>query len=359
MKIVNQFRALKETRLIFDTYRFNGQKFAASVFNDCIVCAYDKNLLEMLRKNAFTFVNSLQSFAPETLPEWREFLIELINDVTAEKARSYNSDGYPEWADESQQLIAHTRIGKRANFYILRRLIMDGISRLPIVASFASDCKNIVAVGKMLPNIMRDLIEKNSAVANVILWLNLVEIYTRKYQGRALYHREKYPELIAHLAKYKCASKDVWKLFYTKTVDRNSVAYAHTVYFLTRIARGDLHLAATFLCDNIGTISQFRYMYNKAELSFWFEKSVKLAAFVLKEETEMNSKIQQTAKPRKIGDLLRKCPTFSDCVIENDIRELEANIKQIREQMTQLRDAAANLRATIAKSKKLIADWEC
>ena len=42
MKIVNQFRALKETRLIFDTYRFNGQKFAASVFNDCIVCADDK-----------------------------------------------------------------------------------------------------------------------------------------------------------------------------------------------------------------------------------------------------------------------------------------------------------------------------
>ena len=79
----------------------------------------------------------------------------------------------------------------------------------------------------------------------------------------------------------------------------------------------------------------------------------------LKEETKMNSKIQQTVKPRKIADLLRVCPTFSDCVIENDIKELEASIKQIREQMTQLRDAAAKLRATINKSKKLIADWEC
>lgn len=290
--------------------------------------------------------------------------------MTAEKARSYDSDGYPEWADESQQLIAHTRIGKRANFFILRRLIMDGISRLPIVASFASDCKNIVAVGKMLPNIMRDLIEKNSAVTNVVLWLNLVEIYTRQYQGRALYHREKYPELIAHLAKYKCASKDVWKLFYTKTVDRNSVAYAHTVYFLTRIARGDLHLAATFLCDNIGTIAQFCYMYNKAELSLWFEKSVKLAALVPNEETEMNSKIQQIKKPvvsadlgRKLGDLLKESPEklnrMTERVIEKDIDELITNLKQAREQLAQMRDAAAKLRATINKSKKLIADWEC
>lgn len=368
--IVKQFRALKCDKLIYDTYRRNDQRFAASIINDCIRCADDEKLLEMLRKHAFTFVNSLQSFSPETLPEWREFLIELINDVTAEKARSYDSDGYPEWADESQQLIAHTRIGKRANFYILHRLIMDGISRLPIVASFASDCKNIVAVGKMLPNIMRDLIEKNSAVTNVVLWLNLVEIYTRQYQGRVLYHREKYPELIAHLAKYKCASEDVWKLFYTKTVDRNSVAYAHTVYFLTRIARGDLHLAATFLCDNIGTIAQFCYMYNKAELSFWFEKSVKLAALVLNEETEMNSKIQQIEKPvvsadlgRKLGDLLKESPEklnrMTERVIEKDIDELITNLKQAREQLAQMRDAAAKLRATINKSKKLIADWEC
>ena len=368
--IVKQFRALKETRLIFDTYRFNGQKFAASIVNDCIICADDKKLLEMLRKHAFALVNSLQSFPPEMLSEWREFLIELINDVTAEKARSYDSDGYPEWTDESQQLIAHARISGCANFYILRRLIMDGIDRLPVVASFASDCANIIAVGKMLPNITRDIVESGKITGDVIHWFNLAEIYTRRYQGRALYNREKYPELIAHLAKYKCASKDVWKLFYTKTVDRNSVAYAHTVYFLTRIARGDLHLAATFLCDNIDTIAQFCYMYNKAELSFWFEKSVKLAAFVLKEEKEMNSKIQQTAKPvvsadlgRKLGDLLKESPEklnrMTERVIEKDIDELEANIKQIREQMTQLRDAAANLRATIAKSKKLIADWEC
>ena len=40
MKIVNQFRALKETRLIFDTYRFNGQKFAASIVNDCSILLY-------------------------------------------------------------------------------------------------------------------------------------------------------------------------------------------------------------------------------------------------------------------------------------------------------------------------------
>lgn len=185
MKIVNQFRALKETRLIFDTYRFNGQKFAASVFNDCIVFADDEKLLEMLRNHAFTFVNSLQSFAPETLPEWREFLIELINDVTA--------------------------------------------------------------------------------------------------------------------------------------------------------------------------MAQFCYMYNKAELSFWFEKSAKLAALVVNEETEMNSKIQQTAKPRASADLGR----MSERTIEKDIDELITNLKQACEQLAQMRDAAAKLRATINKSKKLIADWEC
>lgn len=373
MKIVNQFRALKETRLIFDTYRFNGQKFAASVFSDCVICADDKNLLKMLRKHAFTFANSLQSFPPEMLPEWREFLIELINGAIEEKARSYDSDGYPEWADESQQLIAHTRIGKCANFYILRRLIMDGIDRLPIVASFASDCANIVAVGKMLPNITRDIVESGNITGGVIHWLNLAEIYTRRYQGRPLYQREKYPELIAHLAKYKCASKDDWKLFNTKTVDRNSAAYAHTTYFLTRIARGDLHLAATFLCDNIGTIAQFCYMYNKAELSFWFEKSVKLAALVLNEELNMNSEIQQTAKPeatpkladlgRKLGDLLKESPKklnrMHERSIEKDIDELITNLKQTREQLSRMRDAAAKLRATINKSKKLIADWEC
>lgn len=103
--IVKQFRALKETRLIFDTYRFNGQKFAASVFNDCIVCADDEKLLKTLHKHVFTFVNLLQSFPPEMLSEWREFLIELINDVTAEKARSYDSDGYPERTDDIGQLI--------------------------------------------------------------------------------------------------------------------------------------------------------------------------------------------------------------------------------------------------------------
>lgn len=345
MKIVKQFRALKETRLIFDTYRFNGQKFAASIVNDCIICADDEKLLEMLRKHAFALVNSLQSFSPEMLPEWRAFLIELINDVTVEKARSYDSDGYPEWTDESQQLIAHTRIGKCANFYILRRLIMDGIDRLPVVASFASDCANIIAVGKILPNITRDLVEKNSAVTNVVLWLNLVEIYTRQYQGRALYQREAYPELIAHLAKYKCASKDDYKLSNTKTVDRNSVAYTHTVYFLTRITRGDLHLAATFLCDNIGTIAQFCYMYNKAELSFWFEKSVKLAAFVLKEETKMNSKIQQTAKPQT-----KRSPKLADLA-----KKLIALEKEIGE----LREKEFALKLEIGETKKLIADWEC
>lgn len=57
--IVKQFRALKCDKLIYDTYRCNDQRFAASIINDCIRCADDEKLLEMLHKHAFTFVNSL------------------------------------------------------------------------------------------------------------------------------------------------------------------------------------------------------------------------------------------------------------------------------------------------------------
>lgn len=364
--IVKQFRALKDIRPISNTYYFSGQKFASSIFNDCVRCADDEKLLEMLRKHAFTFVNALQNFSPEMLLEWRAFLAELVNDVIEVESAIFDIGGVSSWADESRQLLMHTRLGKRASFYVLRRLIMDGIDRLPIVASFASDCKNIVAVGMTLPNITRNLIEKNSAVTNVILWLNLVEIYTRQYQGRALYHREKYPELIAHLAKYKCTSKDQLQTWNNKPTDRASVLHDYVLYFLERVKYADLHLAATFLCDNIKVFYEFDRQCGTNRLSSMFRQALGLAAMTLKEEKEMNSKIQQTAKRavsadlgRKLGDLLKMPPAINDRAIENDIDELIANLKQAREQLAQMRDVAAKLRATINKSKKLIADWEC
>nr|DAS50821.1 MAG TPA: hypothetical protein [Caudoviricetes sp.] len=368
--IVKQFRALKDIGPISNTYHFSGQKFAASIFNDCVRCADDEKLLEMLRKHAFTFVNALQNFSPEMLLEWRAFLAELVNDVIEAETAIFDIGGVPSWADESRQLVMYTRLGKRTSFYVLRRLIMDGINRLPIVASFASDCKNIVAVGKTLPNITRDLIEKNSAVTNVILWLNLVEIYTRQYQGRDLYKHDEYMQLFEHLAKYKCASKDQLQTWNNKPTDRASVLHDYVLYFLERVKYADLHLAATFLCDNIKVFDEFDRQCGTNRLSSMFTQALGLAAMTLKEEREMNSKIQQIAKPgvsadlgRKLGDLLKepsaKLNRMHEHAIEKDIDELITNLKQAREQLAQMRDAADKLRATIAKSKKLIADWEC
>lgn len=351
MKIVKQFRALKNIESISNAYHFYGQKFAASIFNDCVIIKDDEKLQEMLRKYVMTFVDAMQTFPPNVLPEWRAFLRVLIDDTINNAAFIYDKNGFPDWWDQSRRLIARARLTDRPDFATMRHLIMDGIDRLLNVASFASDCKNIVAVGKMLPNITRDIVETGGVVGNVVIWLNMVEIYTRQFQGRQLCQREQYVRLVAHLAKYKCASRDQLRLSNTKTVDRYSAAYAHAMFFLERVKHDDLHLAATFLCDNIATIAQFCYMYDECELSFSFKRSVKLATLLLKEEKEMTEN-----KPRKLGNLM-KAPKQQP--IKSQIDELTANLKATEEEMHQLREAAAKLRKTIAKSKKLIADWEC
>ena len=89
------------------------------------------------------------------------------------------------------------------------------------VNRFASECKNIPAVGKMLPNITRDIVERDDATFNVVLWLSLAEIYTRQYQGRDLYKQPRYAQLVNHLAKYKNAKRDI--LFVEKLpLDKNN-----------------------------------------------------------------------------------------------------------------------------------------
>lgn len=85
-------------------------------------------------------------------------------------------------------------------------------------------------------------------------------------------------------------------------------------------------------------------MYNKAELSLWFEKSVKLTARTLKEETEMNSKIQQTAKPKA------STPKLAD---------LASKLIALEKEINELREKEFGLKLEIADTKKLIADWEC
>lgn len=45
--------------------------------------------------------------------------------------------------------------------------------------------------------------------------------------------------------------------------------------------------------------------------------------------------------------------------IDKQIEELLTENRRLIGQFEQMREAASKLRATIAKSKKLIADWEC
>ena len=45
--------------------------------------------------------------------------------------------------------------------------------------------------------------------------------------------------------------------------------------------------------------------------------------------------------------------------IDKQIEELIIENRRLNARFEQMREAAAKLRATIAKSKKLIADWEC
>lgn len=352
VSIVSQFRAFKNVQPICNMYTAAGQKLAAKMVREC-VHVDDKALLERLREYSSVFINSMQTVEKDTGLEWREFLRELANDVVKSIVKDANRSPVLNWSDSAWHAIALDRIGFNPSFDEIKRLIMTD-DELPVSLN---GFKNIVEVGKKLPDITRELIKSNNLSHYIVQWLSLVEIYTRRYQGRVMYKQPEYDRLVKQLTQYGNAHVDL-SLIRNAPMDIDHHK-AYVIYFLKLIVAKDFHLAASFLCDNISVIDDFDRSRGRDRLSGNFCKALGLAAMVFKEEKEMNSKIQQTAKPRKIGDLLRKCPTFSDCVIENDIKELEANIKQIREQMAQLRDAAANLRATIAKSKKLIADWEC
>lgn len=77
----------------------------------------------------------------------------------------------------------------------------------------------------------------------------------------------------------------------------------------------------------------------------------------LNEEKEMNEQ-----KPRKQStglhrQLIGRFKRTDD--VGQLVDELIAENKKMRENLHKLHDTAAKLRVTIAKSKKLIADWEC
>lgn len=366
--IVEQFRAFEDQKPIIEMYFWNCQKLASKMVRECARIKDDEKLLALLREHSAVFVNSMQTVAPEFGKLWREFLHELINDVTENETFLYSLTPKADWYAAAWQLIGYDRIGNRPNFDAIKFLVMNGISRLPLVGRFAGDCKNIVAVGKMLPNITRDIVETGKITRNVLHWFGLVEIYTRQYQGRNLYRRAEYARLIKHLGECQCVTDDILRIGKMPLDKNNHKRYIN--YFLRRVADKDLHLAATFLCDNFNVFDEFDRKCGRDRLSGAFTVALGMAAMILKEEKEMNSKIQQTAKPhasadlgRKLGDLLKESPEkldrMTERVIEKDIDELIANLKQAREQLSQMRDAAAKLRATIVKSKKLIADWEC
>lgn len=127
--------------------------------------------------------------------EWRKFLHELINSVAE---GDYPDTRNPGWYESAWQQIAFDRIGELVNFERIKSLILTGIYDIIKVNRFASECKNIPAVGKMLPNITRDIVERDDATFNVVLWLSLAEIYTRQYQGRDLYKQPRYAQLVNH-----------------------------------------------------------------------------------------------------------------------------------------------------------------
>lgn len=362
--IVEQFRAIENLAAVRYMYSCASQNLAADFVMECkridgLV------LLSQLHRYASVFVNSMQAVDASEGAGWREFLRELINSVAE---GDYSDTRNPGWYESAWQQIAFDRIGNRVKFNDIKLLILTGINDIIEVNRFASECKNVPAVGKMLPNITRDIVERDDATFSVVRWLSLAEIYTRQYQGRDLYKHPRYAQLITHLAKCKNAKRDI--LFVEKLpMDKNNHK-RHVSYFLKRVQNKDLHLAATFLCDNFNAIYEFCRLHDLDLIITHLRQALGLAAMTLKEEKEMNSKIQQTAKPhasadlgRKLGDLLKESPEklnrMTERVIEKDIDELITNLKQAREQLAQMRDAAAKLRATINKSKKLIADWEC
>ena len=362
--IVEQFRAIKNLAAVRYMYSCASQNLAADFVMECKRMD-DLVLLSQLHRCASVFVNSMQAVESGVGIEWREFLHELINSVAE---GDYPDTRNPGWYESAWQQIAFDRIGDRVKFNDIKSLILTGIRDIIEVNRFASECKNIVAVGKMLPNITRDIVERGDATFNVDLWLSLVEIYTRQYQGRDLYKHPKYAQLVKHLAKYKNVKRDI--LIVEKLPMDKSNHKQYVSYFLKLVQNKDLHLSATFLCDNFNIIYEFCRLHDLDSITTYLRQALGLAAMTLKEEEEMNSKIQQTAKPhasadlgRKLSDLLKEPPEkldrMTERVIEKDIDELITNLKQAREQLAQMRDAAAKLRATINKSKKLIADWEC
>lgn len=363
--IVEQFRAIKNLAAVRYMYSCASQNLAADFVMECKRID-DLVLLSKLHRYASVFVNSMQAVDASEGAGWREFLRELINSVAE---GDYSDTRNPGWYESAWQQIAFDRIGDMVKFNDIKSLILTGIHDIMEVNRFASECKNIVAVGKMLPNITRDIVERGDATFTAVRWLSLVEIYTRQYQGRDLYKHPKYVQLVNHLAKYKNVKRDI--LFVEKLPMDKSNHKQYVSYFLKRVQNKDLHLSVTFLYDNFNAIYEFCRLHDLDSISTYLRQALGLAAMNLKEEEEMNSKIQQTeSKPvvsadlgRKLGELPKESPEklarMSERIIEKDIDELITNLKQAREQLAQMRDAAAKLRATIAKSKKLIADWEC
>lgn len=379
--IVKQFRAFEDTEPITEMYFWNCQKLASKMVRECTRIKDDEKLLARLREHSTVFVNSMQTVAPEFGKLWREFLHELINDVTENETFLYSLTPIPDWYIAAWQQIGYDRIGNSPNFDAIKFLVMDGISRLPLVGRFAGDCKNIVAAGKMLPNITRDIVETGEITHNVLYWFGLVEIYTRQYQGRDLYRRAEYARLVKHLGECQRVTDDIMRIGKMPLDKNNHKRYID--YFLRRVADKDLHLAATFLCDNFNVFDEFDRKCGRNRLSGAFTVALGMAAMLQTGETKMSEQkpvdckqhqivgcFTRIPKPgvsadlgRKLGDLLKEPPEkldrMTERVIEKDIDELIANLKQAREQLAQMRDAAAKLRATINKSKKLIADWEC
>lgn len=343
VSIVAQFRAFKNVQPICNMYTAAGQKLAAKMVREC-VHVDDKALLERLREYSSVFINSMQTVEKDTGLEWREFLRELANDVVESCTKQINRLPIFNWSNSAWLAIALDRIGFNPSFDEIKRLIMTD-DELPVSLN---GFKNIVEVGKKLPDITRELIKSNNLSHYIVQWLSLVEIYTRRYQGRVMYKQPEYDRLVKQLTQYGNAHVDL-SLLRNVSVDIDHHK-AYVIYFLKRIVAKDFHLAASFLCDNFKVFDEFRREHS--EMSDGFVKALGFAAMLQTGETAMTEN-----KPRKLGDLLPKQSKHDS--IEKQIDTMLSNIRKQAENLRQLRDAAAKLRATINKSKKLIADWEC
>lgn len=343
--IVEQFRSFDNWVAIRGMYLRAGQRLAADLLREC-AHVDDKALLKRLRENASVFINSMQTVEKDTGLEWREFLCELANDVVESCAKQINRLPIFNWSDSAWLAIALDRIGFTLSFDEIKRLIMTD-DELPVSLN---GFKNIVEVDKKLPDITRELIKSNNLSHYIVQWLSLVEIYTRRYQGRVMYKQPEYDRLVKQLTQYDNAHVDL-SLIRNAPMDIDHHK-AYVIYFLKRIVAKDFHLAASFLCDNISVFDDFNRSRGRDRLSGGFTVVLGLAAMLQTGETAMTEN-----KPRKLGDLLPKQSKHDS--IEKQIDTLLSDIREQSENLRQLRDAAAKLRATINKSKKLIADWEC